>query len=117
MDSDVQSQEPRDRHIMRCTMKGRENRGMHHGGLGTVDENSTGRIGRPGMLWYIRSRRTVREVGVNTPNQGVQGDMEWTSFESRETTSKRAFMQSKRCARKVQLPVHEECLHKMKEAN
>uniref|UniRef100_A0A6M2CKC8 Putative tick transposon n=1 Tax=Rhipicephalus microplus TaxID=6941 RepID=A0A6M2CKC8_RHIMP len=51
-------------------------------------------------------RLALRARG-NTPNRGVQGDMGWTSFEGRETSSKIKFekrlreMGEERCARKV----------------
>ncbi|XP_077499550.1 uncharacterized protein LOC144110488 [Amblyomma americanum] len=51
--------------------------------------------------------RLALEAHCNTPNQGVQGDMGWASFESREASSKIAFeerlrkMGEKQWARKV----------------
>ncbi|XP_049522539.1 uncharacterized protein LOC125945030 [Dermacentor silvarum] len=68
------------------------------------------------MRSEVRARLEVKQRGVgrlalgahgNTPNQGVQGDMAWTSFEGREASSKIEFeerlreMAEKRWARRV----------------
>lgn len=68
------------------------------------------------MRSEVRARLEIKQRGVgrlalgahgNTPNQGVQGDLGWSSFESREAGSKIAFEQrlrkmgEKRWARKV----------------
>ena len=68
------------------------------------------------MRSEVRARLEVKQRGVgrlalgahgNTPNQGVQGDMGWTSFEGREASSKIEFeerlreMAEKRWARRV----------------
>uniref|UniRef100_A0A6G5AEA8 Putative tick transposon n=1 Tax=Rhipicephalus microplus TaxID=6941 RepID=A0A6G5AEA8_RHIMP len=68
------------------------------------------------MRSEVQARLEIKQRGIgrlalgahgNTPNQGVQGDMGWTSFEGREASSKIKFekrlreMGEERWARKV----------------